>query len=100
MVGKGLVHYRRTDHHGPAVIATDAVISLGIGIAKVVTFGIAGVLGVREITVAILMGSMALPGAFVARALVQKLPVRVHTVILDVVVIAGGSVMIGSAIAQ
>ena len=86
--------------HGTAVIATDAVISLGIGIAKVVTFGMAGVLGVREITVAILMGSMALPGAFVARALVQKLPVRVHTVILDVVVIAGGSVMIGAAIAS
>jgi uncharacterized membrane protein YfcA len=82
---------------GTAVIATDAVISLGVGITKVATFGFAGVFHAREIAVAILMGTMAIPGAFVARALVSRLPVRVHTVILDVVVIAGGSVMIGAA---
>ena len=82
---------------GTAVIATDAVISLGIGIAKVATFGLAGVLGPREIAVAVLMGSMAIPGAFVARALVARIPLRVHTVILDAVVIVGGAVMIGAA---
>jgi uncharacterized protein len=82
---------------GTAVIATDAVISLGVGIAKVAIFGIAGVFGPREVAVALLMGSMAIPGAFVARALVSRLPVRVHTVILDLVVIAGGIVMIGAA---
>ena len=82
---------------GTAVIATDAVISLGVGITKVATFGFAGVFHAREIAVAILMGTMAIPGAFVARALVKKLPVRVHTVILDVVVIAGGTMMIGAA---
>jgi len=83
---------------GTAVIATDAVISLGVGVAKVATFGLAGVYGTREIAVAVLMGSMAIPGAFVARALVSRLPVHVHTVILDLVVIAGGGVMIGAAL--
>src|SRR5882757_9093086 len=82
---------------GTAVIATDAVISLGVGVAKVATFGFAGVYGTREIAVAVLMGSMAIPGAFVARALVSRLPVHVHTVILDLVVIAGGAMMVGSA---
>src|SRR5262249_40036119 len=33
---------------GAAVIATDAVISIGIGIAKVSVFGLAGTVGVRE----------------------------------------------------
>src|SRR5882672_8900678 len=52
---------------GAAVIATDAVISLGVGLAKVATFGLAGALGPRDVAVAVLMGSMAMPGAFLAR---------------------------------
>jgi uncharacterized membrane protein YfcA len=82
---------------GVAVIATDAVISLGIGVAKVATFGLAGALGPREVAVAVLMGTMAIPGAFIARTLVQRLPLSVHTAILDGVVIVGGAVMIAAA---
>jgi uncharacterized membrane protein YfcA len=85
---------------GAAVIATDAVISFGVGLAKVSTFGLAGALGPRDVAVAVLMGSMAMPGAFLARMLVDRLPLHVHTVILDAVVIAGGGVMIAAAIAR
>jgi uncharacterized membrane protein YfcA len=85
---------------GAAVIATDAIISIGIGIAKVSVFGLAGVVGAREIAVAVLMGLMAIPGAFIARALVDRLTVRVHTVILDAVVIAGGAVMLTAALTR
>jgi len=35
--------------------------------------------------------------AFLARAFVERMPVHIHTAILDVVVIAGGVVMIISA---
>jgi uncharacterized membrane protein YfcA len=82
---------------GAAVIATDAVISIGIGIAKVSVFGLAGTVGLREIAVALLMGAMAVPGALIARAFVDRMPLRVHTAILDAVVIAGGVVMLGAA---
>jgi uncharacterized membrane protein YfcA len=85
---------------GAAVIATDAVISIGIGIAKVSVFGLAGTVGVREIAIAVLMGAMAVPGAFVARALVYRLPVRVHTTILDAVVVVGGATMITAAVTR
>jgi uncharacterized membrane protein YfcA len=85
---------------GAAVIATDAVISIGIGVAKVVVFGFAGVLGTREIAVALLMGAMAVPGAFIARTIVHRMPLRVHTAILDAVVIVGGGVMLAAAIAR
>ena len=34
---------------------------------------------------------MAFPGAFLAKALVDRLPVHVHTAILDAVVIGGGA---------
>jgi hypothetical protein len=85
---------------GAAVIATDAVISIGIGIAKVSVFGLAGTVGVREIAVALLMGAMAVPGALIARGFVYKMPLRVHTAILDAVVIAGGVVMLTAALTR
>jgi len=37
---------------------------------------------------------LAFPGAFLAKALVDRLPVHVHTAILDAVVITGGALMI------
>src|SRR5215475_15138724 len=82
---------------GAAVIATDAVISIGIGATKVAVFGLAGVVGLREIAVALLMGAMAIPGALLARTMVERMPMRVHAVILDAVVIAGGLVMLTAA---
>jgi uncharacterized membrane protein YfcA len=82
---------------GAAVIATDAVISIGIGFAKVSVFGLAGAIGGKEIAIALLVGAMAFPGAFLARALVEHLSVRMHTALLDAVVIAGGAVMLYGA---
>jgi uncharacterized membrane protein YfcA len=82
---------------GAVVVATDAVISIGIGFAKVAVFGVAGAIGVKEMAVALLMGAMAIPGALFARAMVQHLPVHLHTALLDAVVIAGGAVMLYGA---
>jgi uncharacterized membrane protein YfcA len=85
---------------GAAVVATDAVISIGIGIAKFATFGLAGVVNAKVIAVALLIGGVAFPGAFLAKALIERLPLHVHTAILDAVVIAGGAVMIVNAFAR
>src|SRR5215467_1662380 len=82
---------------GAAVIATDAVISIGIGVAKVSVFGLTGSVGLRELAVAALMGAMAVPGAFIARTMVDRMPLKVHTAILDAVVIAGGAMMLANA---
>jgi hypothetical protein len=41
---------------------------------------------------------VAFPGAFLARALVTRLPIHVHTAILDAVVLFGGSVMVIGAL--
>jgi len=82
---------------GAAVVATDAVISIGIGVAKFATFGLAGAVDARVIAVAVLIGGVAFPGAFLAKALVARLPVHLHTVMLDAVVIGGGAVMLVNA---
>jgi uncharacterized membrane protein YfcA len=82
---------------GAAVIATDAVISLGVGFAKVSVFGLAGAVRARDVAVALLMGAMAFPGALFARTLVGRMPLHVHTALLDAVVIAGGAIMMYGA---
>jgi uncharacterized membrane protein YfcA len=83
---------------GAAVIATDAVISLATSVIKLSVFGMAGVVNAQVIAFALLIGVVALPGAFLARAFVERMPVHVHTAILDFAVIVGGLVMISSAL--
>jgi len=43
---------------------------------------------------------VALPGAFLAKALIERLPLHVHTAILDAVVIGGGAAMVVNAFAR
>lgn len=83
---------------GAAVIATDAAISIVISIVKVSVFGLAGVLTAQVVCFALLIGIVALPGAFLARAFVERMPVHVHTAILDAVVLLGGVFLIVRAL--
>jgi hypothetical protein len=83
---------------GAAVVATDAVVSIAVGIVKVATFGATGVATAQVIAFGLLIGMIAFPGGFLAKMLVERLPVRVHTAMLDAVVILGGVVMIGAAV--
>jgi uncharacterized membrane protein YfcA len=85
---------------GAAVIATDAVISVATSLIKISVFGLAGVVSAQVIAFAVLIGGIGLPGAFLARTFVERMPVHVHTAILDVAVIAGGTVMISTALRQ
>ncbi|HXO69364.1 MAG TPA: TSUP family transporter [Bradyrhizobium sp.] len=82
---------------GAAVIATDAVVSLATSVIKISVFGLAGVVTAQVLAFALLIGVVALPGAYLARTFVERMPVHIHTAILDVAVIAGGAVMISSA---
>ena len=76
---------------GAAVIATDAVISLATGVIKISVFGLAGVVTAQVLAFALLIGVVALPGAFLARAFVARMPVHIHAAILDVAVVAAAS---------
>jgi uncharacterized membrane protein YfcA len=80
------------------VIATDAAVSIVISIAKVSVFGLAGVVDAQVVAFALLIGIVALPGAFLARTFVERMPLHVHTAILDVVVLAGGAAMVIGAL--
>ena len=83
---------------GAAVIATDAMISLGTGLIKISVFGFAGAVTARVLAFALLIGGVAVPGAFLAKAFVERMPLHIHAAILDVAVITGGLVMISAAL--
>jgi hypothetical protein len=83
---------------GASVIATDAVVSLVTSVIKISVFGLAGVVSPQVLAFAVLIGVVALPGAFLARAFVERMPLHIHTAILDVAVMIGGVVMISSAL--
>lgn len=81
-----------------AVIATDAAISIAVGLIKIAVFGVAGVVGAQVVAFALLIGVVAFPGAFLAKALVDRMPIHLHTALLDAVVLLGGAFVIGRAL--
>lgn len=85
---------------GASVIATDAVISVATSLIKISVFGLAGAVTAQVLALALLIGGIALPGAFLAKAFVERMPVHIHTAILDAAVITGGMVMIAAALRQ
>jgi uncharacterized membrane protein YfcA len=82
---------------GAGVIATDAVISVVTSLIKLSVFGLAGVVTAQVIAFAALIGAIALPGTFLAKAFVARMPLHIHASILDLAVIVGGVVMISTA---
>ena len=52
----------------------------------------------QVIAFAFLIGIVALPGAFLAKAFVERMPVHMHTAILDVVVLFGGVFLVWGAL--
>jgi uncharacterized membrane protein YfcA len=83
---------------GAAVVATDAVISMVVTAVRMAVFGFSGVIDARVLAFALLIGTVALPAAFIAKALVARMSINLHTGILDLVVLIGGAVMIYGAL--
>jgi uncharacterized membrane protein YfcA len=78
---------------GSSIIATDAVISLIVGVVKIGTFQAYGQLPLSLWTIAILIGIVGIPGAFAAKWIANRLSLKVHHGIMDATVIVGGSVL-------
>ena len=88
-----------TGLEGAAVIATDSLVSVVIGVVKLAVFGYAGVITSVVLAIGLLIGGIGFCCTFIARLIVERMPVHVHTAIfLDVVVIAGAAIMIFDAV--
>jgi uncharacterized membrane protein YfcA len=80
--------------NGSAVIATDAGVSLVLAAVKTIVFQSSGVLTPASWLIALLVGAVSLPAAFLARWVVPRLPGQTHIYILDGVVIVGAAFLI------
>ena len=87
-----------TGLEGAAVIATDALVSIVMGVIKFSVFAVAGAITPTVLLVGLVIGCIGFPSTFVARLIVERLPVHVHTAMLDAVVLIGGGVMIAGAL--
>jgi uncharacterized protein len=83
---------------GAAVIATDATISVAVGAVRLAVFGMTGVATSKVVAIALVIGISTFPGAFLARWMIARLPLHVHTAMLDAVVALGGAAMIANAL--
>src|SRR5580700_3682213 len=64
-----------TGLEGGAVIATDAAVSVMMGIVKLGVFGVSSVLTPKVIAIGLLIGCVGFPCTFLAKLIVERLPV-------------------------
>ena len=79
---------------GPQIVGTDSFITLINCAVRLISFRQLGLLSNEAIFFGSLIGSVAIFGSYVARKIADKLGVKLHTVIIEVCVVLGGSVMI------
>lgn len=75
---------------GAAFVATDAVIGLVVHLVKSIVFGSAAVLSAELTLIGIIIGIVMIPGAYVARALIRRMPLSIHAGLIDAVIVLGG----------
>lgn len=82
---------------GSCLVATDAIVSIIMGAAKVLLFGTLAALDLRLGMFGLLVGLFTAPGAFLARALLRRIPAGVHAWFMELVVVVGALVMLSRA---
>jgi uncharacterized membrane protein YfcA len=75
---------------GMHLIATDAVIGLSVLIAKTTTYGQFSLLDARLTLFGVLIGLCMIPGTYVASWLVRRTGIRLHTLLMEAVIVIGG----------
>lgn len=75
---------------GAALIATDAVVSVIMGLGKIALFRSLARLDAELLLAGLLVGACTVPGAFIARWLLRHIPARIHTAFMEGVVVVGG----------
>jgi uncharacterized membrane protein YfcA len=79
---------------GAALVATDALISVVMGVTKVALFGSLAALNLQFALVGLLVGLCTVPGAFVARFLLARIPAGIHAWFMELIVVAGAIVLL------
>jgi uncharacterized protein len=71
---------------GTALIATDAIVGVLVNLMKTAMFGGLDLIDRDRLILGVAIGVVMMPGAYIGRWLVERLPLRVHVAIIEAVV--------------
>ncbi len=75
---------------GTAVLATDAFVSILVDVARAALFGRYSLLDPSTVFIGVAIGLATLPGSALASWLVRRMHARLHTLYMEVLILAGG----------
>jgi uncharacterized membrane protein YfcA len=79
---------------GAAMLATDAALAVSVNFAKTVIFGALDALSLAHGLLALVMGLCTIPGTAIAAWLVKRTSVRLHMVLIESLILVGGTLMV------
>ncbi len=82
---------------GPALLATDAAIAVLVNVFKVIFFGALDALPLQMFLLALAMGLCTVPGTWAGAWLVRRTPIRIHTLLIEGLIVVGGFALIWGA---
>ena len=81
----------------PAVLATDALVSIVLDIAKAVLFQRFDLLGTEAFFTGLVIGAASIPGSALAAWLVSRMHAHLHVVFMETLILVGGGSMLWHA---
>ncbi len=75
---------------GGTLVGTDAAISTAMNLMKIAVFGGSSLLSRELFFAGVLIGLCTVPGAFLARRIMDRLPIHLHVWIMEALIVAGG----------
>lgn len=79
---------------GPALLATDAAIAVSANLFKAVVFGALDALTLAHFVLALILGLCTVPGTACAAWIVRRTSVRLHSALIEALIIVGGTMML------
>lgn len=79
---------------GAALLATDAAIAVAVNLFKAIVFGALDALSVQHAVLALVLGLCTIPGTAAAAWIVKRTSLRLHTLLIEGLILFGGASML------
>src|SRR5436853_154019 len=79
---------------GPAVLATDALATIALGLCKAALFHRFDLLNADAFFTGLLIGAASIPGSAAAAWLVKRIGAHLHVLFMEALILSGGAFML------